>query len=174
MPGRLEQTHLMLKTLYMFGYPKENIQFEFMEGFNIPWAPVLGNHETESRMGVDWQCAQLENAKNCLFKQRTLTGNGNYTVGVKQDGKLIRVFYMVDSNSGSPSEKSIANGHSQHKIGFGADQIEWFTGDIKSIRNKNPYVNISFMFHIPIHAFELSLEKYGYSRQIKVRLPSCN
>lgn len=137
---------------------------EFMEGFNIPWAPVLGNHETESKMGVDWQCAHLENAKNCLFKQRTLTGNGNYTVGVKQDGKLIRVFYMVDSNSGSPSEKSIANGHSQYKTGFGVDQIEWFTGDIKSIRNKNPYVNISFMFHIPIHAFELALEKYGYSR----------
>lgn len=33
MPGRLEQTHLMLKTLAIFGYPKENVQFEFMEGF---------------------------------------------------------------------------------------------------------------------------------------------
>ena len=34
MPGRLEQTHLMIKTLDMFGYPKENVQFEFMEGFS--------------------------------------------------------------------------------------------------------------------------------------------
>lgn len=33
MPGRLEQTHLMLKTLAIFGYPKENVQFEYMEGF---------------------------------------------------------------------------------------------------------------------------------------------
>lgn len=33
MPGRLEQTHLMLNTLRRFGYPEENIQFEYMEGF---------------------------------------------------------------------------------------------------------------------------------------------
>lgn len=33
MPGRLEQTHLMLHTLKHFGYPEENIKFEFMEGF---------------------------------------------------------------------------------------------------------------------------------------------
>ena len=137
---------------------------EFMEGFNIPWAPVLGNHETESRMGVDWQAALLENAKNCLFKQRTLTGNGNYTVGIMQGGELIRVFYMVDSNSGSPSEKSIENGHSRHGEGFANDQIEWYTSDIKKIKKNYPDIKISFAFHIAISAFERAFEKYGYTR----------
>ncbi len=141
---------------------------EFMESFCIPWAPVLGNHETESRMGVDWQCEQLHNAKNCLFKQRSLTGNGNYTVGIKQNGELTRVFYMVDSNSGSPSEKSISNGHSQHKAGFGTDQIDWYTKSIKNIHRVAPNAKISFMFHIPIHAFELAFEKYGYTRDRSV------
>lgn len=28
----------------------------FMEEFGIPWAPVFGNHENESKKGVDWQC----------------------------------------------------------------------------------------------------------------------
>ena len=87
---------------------------EFMDSLCVPWAPVLGNHETESEMGVDWQCQQFKNAEYCLFEQRELTGNGNYTVGIVQAGKLIRVFYMMDSNSGSPSEKTIANGHSHH------------------------------------------------------------
>ena len=96
---------------------------EFMESLSIPWAPVFGNHETESKMGADWQCQQLENAKYCLFKQRTLTGNGNYSVGIKQGGKITRAFYMVDSNSGSPSELSVANGHSVHPSGFGEDKI---------------------------------------------------
>ena len=136
----------------------------FMDSFNIPWAPVLGNHETESRMGVDWQCEQLHNAKNCLFEQRALTGNGNYTVGIKQDGKLIRVFYMMDSNSGHPSEKSRANGHSVHGAGFGDDQIEWYTNDIKNIHSAFPETKISFMFHIALHAFERAYEKYGYTR----------
>ena len=137
---------------------------EFMEGFGIPWAPVFGNHETESRMGADWQCKQLENAKNCLFRQRTLTGNGNYTVGIKQNGVLTRVFYMMDSNSGYPSEASISNGHSQHKAGFGDDQIEWYTKGIGCIRKESPDVKISFMLHIPLHAFEKAYEKYGYTR----------
>ena len=137
---------------------------EFMDSLGVLWAPVLGNHETESRKGVDWQCKQLSNAKYCLFKQRTLTGNGNYTVGIKQDGKLIRVFYMMDSNSGCPSEKSIQNGHSQHRAGFGDDQIEWYTQDIKRIRSNFPDVKVSFVFHIAIHAFENAYEKYGYTR----------
>ena len=59
---------------------------EFMESFNIPWAPIFGNHDNESKMGVDWQCEQFENAENCLFIQRELTGNGNYTVGIEQNG----------------------------------------------------------------------------------------
>lgn len=137
---------------------------EFMDSLGTPWAPVLGNHETESRMGADWQCSQLENAKHCLFKQRTLTGNGNYTVGIKQNGKLIRVFYMMDSNSGSPSEKSIANGHSQHGAGFGEDQIAWYTEDIKRIHSVSPSTKIGFTFHIALHAFERAYEKYGYTR----------
>lgn len=135
---------------------------EFMDGFGIPWAPVFGNHETESRMGADWQCAQLKNAKHCLFKQRTLTGNGNYTVGIQQGGILTRVFYMMDSNSGIPSEESIANGHSQHGAGFGEDQIAWYTQSIQTVRMAYPSVKISFAFHIPIMAFENALEKYGY------------
>ena len=137
---------------------------EFMDSFDIPWAPVLGNHETESRMGADWQCEQLHNAKNCLFKQRTLTGNGNYTVGIKQDGKLIRVFYMMDSNSGHPSDASIANGHSVHSAGFGDDQIAWYTDSIKEIHRVSPNTRIGFMFHIALHAFENAYEKYGYTR----------
>ena len=33
MACRLEQTHMLLKTLKMFGYPEENIKFEYMEGY---------------------------------------------------------------------------------------------------------------------------------------------
>ena len=143
---------------------------EFMDSLGIPWAPVLGNHETQSRMGADWQCAQLEKSKFCLFRQRQLTGNGNYTVGIQQAGKLIRVFYMMDTNSGVPSEASIANGHSMHAAGFGADQIAWFTESIREIRGCYPEVGISFVFHIPMAAFEKAFEKYGYvnDRESKV------
>lgn len=135
----------------------------FMESFKIPWAPVFGNHETESDMGADWQCAQLMNAENCLFKQRTLTGNGNYTVGIKQGDKLLRIFYMLDSNAGKPSPRSLANGHSQYRIGFGEDQISWYTKSMKQVRSFSPSTKFTFVFHIPISAFEKAYKKYGYA-----------
>ena len=34
MPGRLEQNNLLIKTLKIFGYPEENIYFEYMPGFS--------------------------------------------------------------------------------------------------------------------------------------------
>lgn len=134
---------------------------EFMEGFDIPWAPVFGNHDNESKMGVDWQCEQLENAENCLFKQRELTGNGNYSVGILQGEKLQRVFFMMDSNGcGEASEESLDNGHTQTNAGFGEDQIEWYMQEAQEIKEVSPKTKFSFAFHIQIDAFRYAYEEY--------------
>lgn len=133
----------------------------YMESFQIPWAPVFGNHDNESNMGVDWQCEQLEAAEYCLFKQRTLTGNGNYSVGLTQDGTLKRVFYMLDSNGcGGMSEVSLANGHSKTSVGFGEDQIDWYTDSVTELKKAFPDVKLSMAFHIQLQVFEKAFEKY--------------
>lgn len=136
---------------------------DFMERFEIPWAPIFGNHENDSTKGVDWQCKQLESAEHCLFRQRTLTGNGNYTVGILQGEELKRVFFMLDSNGcGGMSGESLANGHSTKTIGFGKDQIEWFTSVGKQLNTLSPDTKISFAFHIPISKFRDAYAKYGF------------
>ena len=135
----------------------------FMDSFEIPWAPVFGNHDNESNMGVDWQCDQLEASEYCLFKQRELTGNGNYTVGLTQDGELKRVFYMLDSNGcGNMSAASFANGHSKKTVGFGNDQIEWYCESMEEVTDAYPDVKLSMAFHIQIYAFERAMAQYGY------------
>lgn len=137
---------------------------EVMESFDIPWAPVFGNHDNESKMGADWQSAQLESAQNCLFKQRTLTGNGNYTVGIKQDDKLKRVFFMLDSNGCyAVSEESKANGHTVSDVGFGQDQIDWYTQTANTIRALSPNTKFSFAFHIQLQIFSVIENKYDYN-----------
>ena len=134
---------------------------ELMEGFDIPWAPVFGNHEAESAKGIDWQCAQLEAAENCLFLQRTLTGNGNYTVGIEQGGKLTRVFFMLDSNGcNNPSTESYKNTHLKTYSGFGNDQIKWYTGLIGEIKAISPETKLSFAFHIQLKVFLDSFSAY--------------
>ena len=136
----------------------------FMESFNIPWAPIFGNHENESKMGVDWQCQQFLDAKNCLFKRGELTGNGNYSVGIKQGDKLLRVFYMLDSNGCTfPSNESYDSGRIQLSSGFAREQIDWYKDSITQVKSENPDTKISMAFHIPIKMFCTAFtEKYGY------------
>ena len=133
----------------------------FMETLDTPWAPVFGNHDNESRMGVDWQCQQFVEAENCLFKQRELTGNGNYSVGLVQGDELKRVFFMLDSNGcGEMSAESMANGHSQRETGFGIDQISWYVDSAREIKAQSPNTKLSFAFHIQIAAFEYAFRMY--------------
>ncbi len=135
----------------------------FMESMQIPWAPIFGNHEGESAKGQDWQCQQLENAEYCLFKQRTLTGNGNYTVGIEQGGEIKRVFFMMDSNGCSGmSAATAANGHSQAAAGFAADQVAWFEKVGNQIQNHVPGTKVSFAYHIQMQKFQEAYTKYGY------------
>ncbi|MBQ8343185.1 MAG: metallophosphoesterase [Clostridia bacterium] len=134
---------------------------EFMETLDTPWAPVFGNHDNESEMGADWQCRQLENAENCLFKQRELSGNGNYSVGLVQDGKLKRAFFMLDSNGcGGMSAATRENGHSTTSVGLMDDQRAWYTGAMQRIKGYSAETKLSMAFHIQPFFFRWAIGKY--------------
>ena len=136
----------------------------FMDSFQIPWAPIFGNHDPETHLGVDWQCQQFENAEYCLFEQKTLTGNGNYSVGIVQDNQVKRVFYMLDSNGASnASAESLANGHTVRTAGFGSDQIKWYTEQITELKSVSPDTKLSFAFHIPFQMFIDAYKQYGFT-----------
>ena len=149
----------------------------YMESLGIPWAPVFGNHDNESMMGVTWQCEQLEQAENCLFKRNTLTGNGNYSIGIVQDGQLIKTIFMMDSNgcthafadgygalneAGQPLTYN-AGEKIKTEIGFGADQIDWLEAKSKAIdAATGGTVGKLLAFHIPISQFATGASESGY------------
>ena len=142
---------------------------EFMESLKTPWAPVFGNHDNECLLGVDWQCQQLENAEYCLFEQRNLMGNGNYSVGIMQGGKILRAFYMMDSNGcsspmidsdGNPKSNEAGGDIVKTSVGFGYSQEEWYQSSIESLKAIAPDVKISFAFHIQPFAFLDAFKKY--------------
>ncbi len=123
----------------------------FMDSFCIPWAPVYGNHDNETEKGTDWQNTSYENSEYALFKKGTVFGNGNYSVGIKVNGKLQRVVYMMDSNG--CGKLNIAQG-------FREDQIEWLKKE--SAENKIP----SFCcFHIPSKDFSDAYISAGYQKE---------
>lgn len=74
-------------------------------------------------------------------------------MGIEQEGKLLRVFYMLDSGGcGHPMIDKDGN-HTQPapgtniiktSRGFDADQIEWYTDSINEIHALDSDVKISF------------------------------
>ena len=132
---------------------------EFMESLKTPWAPVFGNHDNESFKGVDWQCRQFETAQHCLFKQNNLTGNGNYTVAIGQEGMLKRVFFMMDTGG--------CNGQA---VGFGQDQVNWFVQRGEFLKMKSPNTKISFAFHIQMQIFNDAYAAYGFPDKLGINI----
>lgn len=149
----------------------------FVESFNIPWAPVFGNHDNESMKGVTWQCEQFENAENCLFKRGTTTGNGNYSIGIAQDGKLIKIIFMMDSNgcgaayedyygaldaNGNPLTYN-ANEKVKISAGFAYDQMDWLEQECIRIDDRSGHCVSKFLAtHIPIMEFAKGAFASGY------------
>lgn len=117
-----------------------------MDSFEIPWAPVFGNHDNESAMGVDWQCRRLEESKYCLFKQGAVTGNGNYGIGIAEGERLIRLLHMVDTN-GRLCPKGIY-----------PDQLE----QIRERAARHPEAKGMMAFHIPVQGFAEAERAKGY------------
>ncbi len=127
---------------------------EFMDSLDIPWAPIFGNHDNESNKGVAWQCEQLENAENCLFKRGSVTGNGNYSIGlVDENGKIRRIIYMLDSHG------------YLRGAGLEQDQIDWFKGVAAAVDTAYGEAVPAFAcYHIASEDFQTAfVNKYGYA-----------
>ena len=130
-----------------------------MDQFAIPWAPVFGNHDNESKMGVKYQCDMLENSKYCLFKRGNVTGNGNYTVGIAIDNELIRVLHMLDSNGCYSDDKEVVCDR-----GIYPDQIQMVKENTELITSTQGKIVPAFMaFHIPTEEFREAEVSRGYS-----------
>ena len=136
---------------------------DFMESLEIPWAPIFGNHDNETAMGVTWQCQQFENAENCLFKRGDITGNSNYTIGIEQGGNVIKILYMMDSNgcqfgytySPLPSFGTINAGEKiKESNGFAEDQVQWIADTSAKITDGLGYTPSKFL------AIHINLKEY--------------
>lgn len=124
---------------------------DFMNSLGVPWAPVFGNHDNESAMGIDWQCDLLESGENCLFCRGNVSGNGNYTVGVAAGDKLIWVLHFLDSHG------------CLDKAGIRPDQLELIRLHTEEIQRSQGWkIPAIIGFHHPVDEFRLAEKEKGY------------
>lgn len=120
---------------------------DFMEKFEIPWAPVFGNHDYEGRADKAKLAEIYESAENCLFKSGPdgLNGMGNYIVNITRNNEVVYSLFMFDNGQFRITDGNITNG------GIGENQIEWYKWAVNGINGTSGKVvpNMAFM-HVPV------------------------
>lgn len=135
-----------------------------LDSYKIPWTLTFGNHDNETQKGVAYTCEQYSKSQYCLFKRgdiENISGNGNFNIGIVQDGRITEVVWLMDSNGHTDSDR--AQNMFSH-VGLFEDQINWFKNGSKKLKEYNNGKNISSIgfFHHPMRAFGDGLQQYGY------------
>lgn len=132
---------------------------EFMDQFEIPWAPVFGNHDEEGRADKAKLCDVFSESKYCLFEYgpQDLHGAGNYVVNIERDEKAVYSLYMLDTGA-----KVNVNGE-DHEDGINQNQVDWYKWNCNGINSENGYTvpNMAF-FHIPLKQYETAEKSETY------------
>lgn len=117
-----------------------------MEQYNVPWAPVFGNHDAEGAVTKDEMADKFIAAENCIFYkgEKGVDGVGNYVINLKaRKRKIAYSLFLIDSNmyDGNGGYDSI------HE-----NQIEWYKDAVGVItkQNRGETVPSLAFFHIPL------------------------
>lgn len=125
---------------------------ELMESFDIPWAPIMGNHDGEGCISEYWAAYNLAAAENCLFEfGPDGMGYGNYIINVTEEGKLVHTFYMMDTHDNAEftlEDGTVVDGYDH----LWPQQLEWYEWAVNGIAEEAGYVVPSTaVFHIPVY-----------------------
>lgn len=74
---------------------------KLMDSFQIPWAPVFGNHDGEGNADKNWLADRYMESEYCLFRKgpNNIGGVGNYIVNIMENDRLVQSLIFMDSGS---------------------------------------------------------------------------
>ncbi len=138
-----------------------------MDGYRIPWAPIFGNHDNETAIGVSGQCAKFAASKYCIFNRRNeIGGNGNYSIGISVKGEIQRTVFMMDTN-GCSNISGVTDPKDQDAITtnfvFHDEQIAWYRSTAAKVNTHVGKEIPSFLcVHVPLAEVTTALTEKGY------------
>jgi len=118
----------------------------FLDGFNIPWAPVMGNHDNDGSGDYNWFADILLQTNNCIFKKGPQgMGCGNYVITIMENNTIVQAIIMMDS----------------HDSEVFANQLEWYSWVVNGLNNiAGRIVPSTLMFHIPLVEYSDAWDYY--------------
>lgn len=142
---------------------------ETMTGLQVPWAPVLGNHEGDNPMSMlrPDMVAEFCRSPYCLVpKTKPVLADGtevfgetNYALPLEnEDGKVVHKFIFLDSGTDMTEEEIKRRGVITSKARpdgcIQESQIAWYREQVKDDTCES-----TMFFHIPLPEFEEAYEK---------------
>lgn len=128
---------------------------DFIEKFEIPWAPVFGNHDYEGRADKAKIAEIYESAEHCLFKSGPdgMNGMGNYILNITRNNEVVYSLFMLDDGQFRVVDGQITDG------GVNKNQIEWYKWAVNGINETSGKTvpNMAFM-HVAVPEY-LQLEE---------------
>ncbi|MFB9326449.1 metallophosphoesterase family protein [Paenibacillus aurantiacus] len=130
------------------------------EASGIPWAVVLGNHDSEADVTrEELHRSLLGYGGSVTGDTPGVTGCGNYTIAVRDSGgtETAAVLYFLDS--GDYSRHPNVDGYAW----IAKDQIDWYASQSRAFaagNDGNPLPALAF-FHIPLPEYAEAWEQGG-------------
>lgn len=124
---------------------------DFIEKFEIPWAPIFGNHDYEGRADKAKLAEIYEASAHCLFKSgpEGMNGMGNYIINLTRNNEVVYSLFMLDDGQFRVVDAQITDG------GVGDNQIEWYKWAVNGINETSGKAvpNMAFM-HVAVPEYE--------------------
>ncbi len=131
---------------------------QFMDGFEIPYTFVFGNHDIEIGSKGDKNTVSeiIEKGRYSIFDKgpESLTGMGNYMLKLLNDeGASHTALVFLDSNMYRDG---------WFFSGFDCireDQTRWCMDSLEALKNENSALNALAFFHMPLPEFKQAYER---------------
>ena len=130
-----------------------------LDSYNIPWAPIWGNHDQDRGLDrLDKSISLLLQNKHFVYENGPKElGRGNYVIAIKQDDKIVHALIMMDTHDRVPNLKSgIENDRSWAKLT--PEQIEWYKERVRELIALG-CTESTLLVHIPIYAYREAFAK---------------
>ena len=132
---------------------------EFIDGFGIPWAPVMGNHDGQGCISEFWCAYLFDEAENCLWKFGPKDmGYGNYIINITENGKVIHTVFMMDTHDDGTWTDENGNEVSGYDH-LWDNQIAWYKWAVEGIAaTEGRVVESTAIMHIPVYEVKTAWE----------------
>ena len=131
-----------------------NELIRLLDGYGIPWAPVMGNHDGDNgaRLSEYWCAYRFSKAKNCVFRFGPKDmGFGNYIIQVCEGDKIVHTLYMMDTHSDLDGGANINGPKEGGYDHLWENQLKWYAWAVNGTNAlAGRTVESSVMFHIPV------------------------